>query len=124
VVGLLQRTFSRLGHLDDVAAAVGGIAPALDVAALLEAVEEDHAVIGIEHQLLAEIRLGRLPLVLQVLERYVLLQAKAEDVLGGPAVGALRDPHQKRDQPGAGLFRSALGFLGRGCRSSCHTYRS
>src|ERR671936_287784 len=47
------------GHRDDVAATVLGVPGALDQPVLLEAVEEDDAVVRVHHQRLGELLLGR-----------------------------------------------------------------
>ena len=56
-LGALERVPALLGEVDYVAAAVGGIAPALDVAQLLHLVEKQHAVVRVEPQRLAQLLL-------------------------------------------------------------------
>ena len=71
------------------AAAVLGVAAALGPAGLLELVEQQDAVVGVQHQRLAEVLLARRGALVQVAEHQELAQPHAEQLLRARAVHGL-----------------------------------
>jgi len=86
-----------------VATAVVGVAAALGPPGGLDVVEQQDAVVGVEHHRVAELALPDSGRVAQVVERHVLLEAHPEDVLGRAAVDEPREAGQEHEGSGRRL---------------------
>jgi hypothetical protein len=100
-IGLLDRPLALGGDADDVAAAVVGVAAALDPAVGLEVVEQEDQVVRVHVQGLAELLLQDAAAVADVAERPELLDAHAEDVLRAAPVHHPREPREQHHRPGS-----------------------
>ena len=87
-------------HLDDVAPPVVGVATPLDEPLVLEVVQQEDEVVGVEVQRLAELLLRGVPLVSEVVERDVLLEPDPEQLFARAAVDDAREPRQQHHRSG------------------------
>ena len=106
-IGTLDGALALGRELHDVASPVSRVATANGQLAGFQHVEQQHAVVGIQMQEVTERLLGHELLLAQMIERHVLLQAHADDVLGGAAVDDAREPSQQHHRSGRrrGLHR-------------------
>src|SRR5207244_10916163 len=100
-LGALERLPAGRSDLDDVPPAVARIATTLDEALVLQVVEQKDEVVGVEVQRLAELLLRRFPLVAQVVQRDVLLEAHAQQVLARAAIDDARQARQQHHRSGS-----------------------
>ncbi len=99
----LDRVAAGVGERHDVAATVVGVAAPRGVAGALQLVEQQHEVVRVEAERLAERLLRHLAAVVaQVRERHVLLQAHAEQRLAAAAVHDLPETGKQHHRSGSG----------------------
>src|ERR1700733_10732339 len=83
---------------------VGRVAPALEIAPLLELVEQQNAVVGVHPQVLAQLLLEGGPTPAQVAEQHELADRYAEQLLAAPFLNDLGQPQEHHDGPGRRLY--------------------
>ena len=91
-------------QLDEMAAAVLGVAPARDVAELLELVEHEHDVVGVHAERLGELLLGAAVVVAHEAERHQQAQVHAEQLLVAAPVDLLCQAREQDHRAGCGLW--------------------
>ena len=95
-LGAGQGGLPPLGDLHAVAAPILGIAPALDVALVLELVEQQHDHVGVGAEGVAQLLLGATPAVLEIAEGEHQLRRHAEQLLVAAAQDLLGQPRQQQ----------------------------
>jgi hypothetical protein len=120
-LGTLECHPAGIGDVDDVPPPIAGVAPPFDVAQLLELVEQQDAVVGVEPKGLAQLLLLQGPRGgAQVAEKHRLTHRDAEKLLRAALVDDLGQPQKHQDCPrravaarrGAGAGRGFYGHCG------------
>src|ERR1700733_9410424 len=83
---------------------VGRVAPALEIAPLLELVEQQNAVVGVHPQVLTQLLLEGGPAPAQVAEQHELADRYAEQILAAPLLNDLGQPQEHHNGPGRRLY--------------------
>src|SRR5712664_545092 len=97
-------------QLDEVTAAVVGVAPADREPGRFQLVQEQHHAVGVDQEGLLQLLLGDAAMVPNVAQEHELLEAHPQDLFGGAPVQRLGDLREQRDQPYVGTLLHLVHF--------------
>ena len=113
-LAVLERRAARARQLDEVAAAVVGIAQARHIAELLELVEQQHDVVGVHAEGVGEVLLGARVVVSHVRERDEVAELHPQQLLVAAPVELLGQAREQNHRP-----RRAGAPLSHVCECTC-----